>query len=181
MKKIIGLVAVVAAGLGFAGQATGQDRSGFYLSGGLGAHSSDFENVFGEASYGGLLTSFKIGGHLSPQFALYFQREAAWFRVEDGFNDILYVTGITGLGGTYWFSNQTGTGYIEGGVGLADFSAVSEPNAEPVYGAGVAIGGGYELSPNVQVGGILVGSSVENDFGVSTSVRTLAVKLELKL
>ena len=83
------------------------NRQGFILGLGAGFHSIDIDFLYngsnvGSQSESGLATSFKIGGGLTDQFALYYVRNVSWYSAPyfDGYSitDATYTVGLTGVG-----------------------------------------------------------------------------------
>jgi len=165
--------------------ARAESRSGFYLSGGVGVHSltltASFLGVDAEESKGGIQTSIKIGGHLTRQWALYYQREASWYR-DELVNDDLFVAGMSGIGATYFFKPEVKSGYVEFGVGLGDWTNQTLSSGADV-GTAIVLGIGYEFTANLQAGAVITSSNT--DFaalpGVEFNTTSIAVKLEAKL
>lgn len=158
-------------------------RRGFYLSGGLGGHSTEFEqqvdNVGSASSdYSGITTAFKVGGYINPKFALYYLREAAWWTVED----YLFSTGITGIGGSFYFNDYSGV-YLEMGLGLGDIMATDGYDQNVEVGGAIQFGVGYEATDNVQLGVSFLSTSIPDDYymDVTWGTYALTAKLELKL
>lgn len=157
------------------------ERSGFYLSGGLGLHATESTLIiddYGEFadSSSGLLTSFKVGGYLNPTFAIYYIREAAWWTVDT----YSYVAGISGVGGTYYFKPVSG-GYLEFAVGFGDYTLRDFDDTD--VGTAIQIGAGFELTENIQLGGSLISTDIPDDYyyDVTYTNFIVAAKVEYKL
>ncbi len=182
--KVSVLPAVVALAV-LSAYAEAEPRKGFYLSGGFGIHSSEFSATYeGDTlseDNGGIHTSFKIGGHIQPQFALYFVREASWWNDQE--MDETLVSGLTGIGGTYYFEPQVGSGYIEFGLGIGDVTAVNDPDIEPLIGTAYTLGLGLEATEHLQFALVYSKSdtSIEDLPGVDFANSAIAGKVELKL
>ncbi|MEX0623675.1 MAG: hypothetical protein WD251_07195, partial [Saccharospirillum sp.] len=125
----------------------------------------------------GILTSFKIGGHINPNFALYYQREASFFSDDSG---TTAVAGLTGIGGTYYFE-QAGGLYLEGGLGLGDFT--TEDTELVGIGGASMIGIGGEITDHLEGGAVFMATSTEETSldGLEYDTLTIGVKLTLKL
>lgn len=147
------------------------NRQGFILGLGIGLHnidvdfkSSGFQTV--SESESGIATSFKIGGGITDQFALYYVRNASWYSttVTDGFTtmDVTYTVGISGLGATYYFAPTAPSGYILGAFGIADGAAPFESNVEEYDGNAYMIGGGYEVSKGLHLEATYLVTDQEN-------------------
>lgn len=164
------------------------ERDGLYLSAGLGLHTGNYEethdgdSLFDDAC-GGLLSSFKIGAYLTPQLALYYQRDAAWLyeRVSTSSSDsrALVNLGITGAGLSYYLSPAQGSTYLEVAAGLGDRTFISGEQKDS-YGAALLLGGGIEAGRHLQFGLMLMHvSASKGNFESGASI--LAGKVELKL
>ncbi|MFG1495059.1 outer membrane beta-barrel protein [Saccharospirillum sp. HFRX-1] len=159
-----------------------ENRSGFYLSGGLGLHQTTVTQAQNgsevDDSFSGLNTSFKLGGYLNPNLALYYQRELALFSDDESY---LTLSGLMGLGGTYYLSDQGGL-YIEAGVGLGNVSNAAVGGFEGL-GRAFMVGAGFETSSHTQVGGLIQYVTAEDDDDSSweTDALTIGIKAELKL
>ncbi len=179
-KVVVGFSAlVVTLGSPFV---NADDREGFFLAGGIGLNTNTFKasyagNSASESGYRGILTSFKIGGHINPNFALYYQREASFFDDEEGTGA---VAGLSGIGGTYYFDKSGGL-YIEGGLGLGDFT-VDDANLEGIGGASM-VGLGAEINDHLEGGVVLMATSTEETEldGLEYDTLTIGLKLTLKL
>lgn len=176
------LLAATATALLTSNVCSADNRSGFYLSGGLGVSSSSVEATYGtssseESGYSGFLTSVKVGGYINPNFALYYQREAAWFS-DDNDND--WLTGLTGIGGTYYFDRSGGV-YLEAGLGLGDF--MLRNTGEVATGGAAMFGVGGEINDHLQAGIELMSTSTEDPYtaGLEYDIFTMAAKFELKI
>lgn len=183
MKYPVIPISLITAGLLSTGIAQAETRSGFYLSGGLGITSVDLEAVeagqtLAESRFSGFGTAFKIGGYINPNFALYYHREAAWFKDDDGDR---WIGGLSGIGGSYYFE-QEGGAYLEAALGFSDLSMVEYDEAFNTGGA-VLLGAGGEVNDHLQIGAFLMGSNTEDPYYPEVSIEqfTIGVKLELKL
>ena len=157
------------------------DRGGLYLSFGLGGHSTSFDVVgFEEESNSelGLATSFKLGGYITPQFAIYYQREAGFWMVEEA-EDAIFLTGLSGIGATVYAEPYLGM-YLEGGLGFGELAVIESGNVEAVPGRAVMLGVGNELTAHSQIGFVYLSGLVE-DSGIGLGTSTFAAKLEFKL
>jgi len=181
MKKTILATSVLVLAMGST-FAHAEDRSGFFLAGGLGLGTNAMEASFNgatesESGNGGVITSFKIGGHINPNFALYYQNEVSFF---DDSGDNGYTAGMSGIGGTYYL-DQSGGFYLEGGLGLGVF--VSDTGLIEGTGVGVLFGAGTEINDNLEAGLIFMSTSTEDSYweGLEYGTKTFGAKLTLKL
>lgn len=164
--------------------AQAEDRSGFFLAGGIGLGTNTMEatdtyNGYSESvsGNGGMITSLKVGGHINPNFALYYQNEVSYFN--DSYN-YGYTAGMTGIGGTYYF-DQSGGFFLEGGLGLGVF--VRDDGWIQGSGGGALVGFGTEVNDNLEVGLVFMSTSTNDPYweGVEFGTKTFGAKLTLKL
>lgn len=160
-----------------------EQRSGFYLSGGIGGHRnniliSDPSVTYYDQNFNGLQTSFKIGGYLNPNFSLYYHREALFFKDN---TDARIISGLSGIGGTYYFDREGGL-YIETGLGISDLSDNTN-NVSWDNGGAFLLGFGSELTPHIQFGGNLMYGVTTSPYDATreTEVTSLGFKVEFKL
>lgn len=162
------------------------DRNKFVLAGGLGfgTNSVNIESGSSETELdadASLVSSIKIGGVVNQQHAIYYHRQASWFSGTNAAgNSYSAVSGIMGLGYTYYLKPTVGSAYVEATVGLGDFIDV---DASDVYrGRAVLIGAGYELNKHVQVGATFERSATEDDDSdLIIYHNSIAAKVEFKL
>lgn len=160
MDKIKYLLAVIILGSSQLVYAFDENRGGFLLGVGAGLHSTDIDYFFngnpdGSESESGFATSFKLGGGITDQFALYYVRNASWYSAPayNGFtvSDTTYTVGISGLGATFYFSPTAPSGYVMAAAGVGDNTAVFESGVDTDTGSAFMLGGGYEFSPHLQL------------------------------
>lgn len=161
-----------------AASAFDNNRQGFILGLGIGLHTIDVDFkssgfLVGSESEGGIATSFKIGGGITNQFALYYLRNASWYSatVVNNFSvsDVTYTVGIMGIGATYYFSPTAPSGYILGAFGIGDGAAPFDSGVEKYDGDAYMIGGGYEVSKGVHLEATyLVTDQESSDFSQRT-------------
>lgn len=136
------------------------NRQGFVLGFGIGGHTIDVNN---NVDYSGLATSFKIGGGFNQNFLLYYVRDASWYSVNSG---TTFVSGITGVGGSFYLSANAPSVYILGGIGIGDLAAPFETNVSSSTGDAVLFGLGFEFSPHVSIEGKILNTDID---GLETS------------
>lgn len=181
-KLLIAAAILLISGLAHA------DRNQLFLGAGAGFgvnNVSTDENGF-ETEYNanaGLVTSFKIGRVINQQHAIYYQRQASrfLFGIVSSTNTEA-ISGITGIGYTYYVSPTVGSPYIEAALGFGDF-IINVDGINDYAGRAFLIGGGYELSEHVQVGGTFEISSTTNPGILALIVNhsSIAAKVEFKL
>ena len=146
-------------------------RQGFILGLGAGFHTLNVDFNFNGSkiasdSETGLATSFKIGGGITNQLALYYVRNASWYSApsSNGFviNNITYEIGISGIGLTYFLSPTAPSGYFLGAVGVGDIDAPFEDNIKADTGSAVMIGGGYETANHMQLEATLLSTDIDS-------------------
>lgn len=163
-------------------------REGFILGLGAGLHSitNDYTNNGVSTlteSKSGLITSFKIGGGITNQFALYYVRNASWFtkQITTGSTtkEAHGVVGIGGIGATYYFEPTAPSGYMLAAIGGSDYAFPLESNVTTQTGGGILLGGGYEFSPHVMFEVTLMGTTVSDPS--NTQVKTKSSSLQFTL
>lgn len=161
-------------------------RSGFMVGLGAGYQTIDVDySYFGleiaSESYTGPATSLKIGGGVSDQFLLYYVRNASWYTAPsfDGFQtkDVTVLMGISGLGGTYYFSPEAPSVYILGAFGLGDFAAPLESDIEDDTGGAVLLGGGYEISDRVHLEATILSTDIESSDDSNLHVESSSIQV----
>lgn len=144
-------------------------RQGFLLGLGIGLHDTDIDftsygTKTGSATESGLATSFKIGGGITDQFALYYVRNASWFNAPyyDGFitTDETYVLGLSGIGASYFLSPSGPSAYFIGAVGIGDFSVPTRNESDT--GSAVMFGAGYEFQNHVSLEATLLSTNIDS-------------------
>jgi hypothetical protein len=146
-------------------------RQGFILGFGAGFHTlkenftSNGYNV-GSRSEGGFATSFKIGGGITDQVALYFVRNASWFSAPY-FNgvttrDATYAIGLSGIGASYFLAPSAPSGYFLAAIGAGDIATPFENNTKPDTGSAFMFGGGYEFTKNLMIEGTLLTTHIQS-------------------
>jgi len=164
------------------------DRSGVYLSGGLGLQRTSLtlsqNGNEADDSFGGISTSFKLGGYVNQNLALYYQMEQSVFADDslyDSDSSYLVLSRLMGLGGTYYLSDQGGA-YVEAGLGLGNISHAAV-DAFKGLGQAFMVGVGYETSPHTQVGGLIqyVKAEDKDDSSFEAGAFSFGIKAELKL
>jgi hypothetical protein len=164
MKKIV--ISSILAGLlaTTSLEAFDEQREGFIVSFGAGVSSInteiDFSRYGADDTSFGLATSFKIGYGFTNQFLLYYINDISWYGYDNDPNDDTYTSGLTGIGASYYIQENSPF-YVMGGVGIGSFTNFSESEGET--GSAFIIGGGYEVSPHIQVEATYLSTSVKED------------------
>ena len=147
------------------------NRQGFILGLGAGLHSLDIDFIFNGStiksqSKSGLATSFKIGGGITNQFALYYVRNASWYSAPffNGFTtqDITYTIGLSGLGASFYLSPSAPSGYFLAAFGIGDLSAPLEGDVSPDTGSAFMFGGGYEINKHLMLEATVLTTNIES-------------------
>lgn len=159
------------------------NRKGFIIGIGAGAScvNMDFESPIKSEFKTGLATSLKIGGGISNQFVLYYVRNASWisYQIETeaysykGQKEI-FVTGISGLGVTYYFSPESPSWYFLGAIGIGDVATPFADDSGSESGSAFMAGGGYEFSPHAHVEGTILMADID-DVGLKTNAFQMSV------
>ena len=145
-KQFLSVVLVLLALASSNAIAFDQDRSGFLIGFGGGAHStsssvsvsSDFVTPNDDVSDRGAAISFKIGGGLNRKTTVYF---LSLINVD---SDAAH--GLTGLGGSYYFKASGPTFYLNGGIGFGTVvfpDSIFEDDDEGAVGGAALFGVGF--------------------------------------
>lgn len=144
-------------------------REGFILGLGGGFHSIKNDYTINGASYqtesqSGLATSFKIGGGITNQFALYYVHNASWFTTTSvGLNKSTQaVVRMGGIGATYYFEPTSPSGYMLGAIGGSEYAYPSDSNVTTRTGGAIMLGGGYEFAQHVMFEVTVLGTTVSD-------------------
>ena len=153
-----------------------------YLSGGVGFHGTGLAFLLDDVTYStqinkGILTSFKLGGYLTPNFAAYFQRQSVWWTYVNS----IVVSDINGIGGTVYFNQNLM--YFELGLGVGGLDVVDSGLTRKQTGSAFLIGYGIEATDNIQVGIVTLATSISDSENLSFEYETFttAIKIEFKL
>lgn len=162
------------------------NREGFILGLGAGLHSIKNDYTFNGASYqtetkSGLSTSFKIGGGITNQFALYYVRNASWFTttIPGTTREGQAVVGMGGIGATYYFEPTSPSGYMLGAIGGGDYIFPLESNVTTRTGGAVMLGGGYEFAPHVMFEVTVMGTTVEEPTNTLFKTKSSALQFTI--
>ncbi len=141
------------------------NRQGFILGLGAGFHSIDIDFIYdgsniGSQSKSGLATSFKIGGGITDQFALYYVRNASWYNASSFDGDITYAIGLSGLGASYFLAPTAPSAYFLAALGIGDISAPLEGTVD--IGSAFMFGGGYEFSSHIMAEATIITTNTES-------------------
>lgn len=177
---------VIAMATCFATAANAEERSGLYLSGGVGVQTSTISGEYNGSEYfsttnNGYLSSFKIGAYLNPNVAVYAVHEGAWW-FEETDNDDPYVAGLAGVGITYYVNEGNST-LFEAAVGLSHLHALEDSDIKHTDGIAGYVGVGREFMNHFQITGVVMAGEVEDRDDSDYSYKNVAVglKLEAKL
>jgi len=164
------------------------DRKGFMIGVGLGFQKTSIDTSNSNASSNseaGLATSFRIGGGITEQFSLYYIRSASWFNAPytEGSNtsDIYYVSGLSGLGASYYFQSSTPSAYLTGALGIGDFAAPFEEDIDSDTDTGSAfmIGGGYEIDQHIQLEVTFLRTSIDSKTFNASDFKTSSLQFTI--
>ena len=138
-----------------------EPRAGWFGGLGLGVHNTTFDlSGFSDtSSETGVASSIKIGYNFTEQFAISYVRNAAWYSL----NNDTFISGITGLGATYYFLPQQETWYASVVAGIGDYANLDDVGSE----TGSAFMGtiGYEFAPHWQAEASYMFTSIDDSYG----------------
>jgi len=164
------------------------DRKGFMIGIGLGIQKTNInERNLNAASNSetGMATSFKIGGGITQRFSLYYVRSASWFNApyteDSNTSDIYYVSGLSGLGASYYFQNSAPSAYITSAIGIGDFAAPLEDDIDSDTDTGSAfmVGGGYELNKHIQFEATYLRTSIDGKSLNASDFKTASLQFTI--
>jgi len=147
------------------------ERRGFVIGLGAGLHTLDIDykysgELLASQSEKGIATSFKIGFGVTNQFLVYYVRKASWFNapVFDGVSvsDTTIISGISGIGVSYYLSGSAPSAYFLGAFGIGDLSAPFESAIETDTGSAYMFGAGYEVSEHVQFEATILKTNIDS-------------------
>ncbi len=161
---------LVTALLAVSGTANAFDdnRTGFFIGLGVGFQGIQDQATVGAESFSesdaGVSTSFKVGGGITDQFALYYVRNASWYSADVSLNQsLVFASGISGIGATYYLQPTAPSAYVLAAVGLGDYSTPFAQNANDEYGSATMFGAGYEFSNHRMIEATMLFVDVEDD------------------
>lgn len=155
-------------------------RQGFILGGGFGTGFTSFtqtvefmdeEITSDRESKLPFITSFIIGGGLSPNVLLYYFNKVSFFPIENVFGDnVAIASGVGGLGVTYYFSPKAPSAFLAGGLGGATWTAPFESDSDWWFGFGTLFGAGYEFSPHWSIeADVALGWPSDEEMGIKAT------------
>ena len=93
------------------------------------------------------MTDFKIGYAPSEQLEIFYASKVSWFKVDYGVDKATVSTGVGGLGCSYSLKTLAPTWFLAGGLGFSGWSyPFEDPAPDPMQGAGIYGGAGYEFN-----------------------------------
>lgn len=165
-----------------------EKRHGIILGLGAGLHNIDIDfetgsSVIASDSRSGIATSFKIGGGITNQFALYYVRNASWYRAPSSgggsTSDIVYTVGISGVGATFFLRPSAPSVYLLAAAGVGDISAPLEDDIDTDTGDAFMIGGGYEVHDHLQFEGTLLMTDIGSADVSNLDMETASLQLTI--
>lgn len=153
-------------------------RKGFVLNLGLGVGETKWSaNGDNSLSNGGIATDFKIGHAPSDQLLIYYTNDASFFSLE-GTDDQLVVSGLSGVGGTYFLKPAAPSFFFDASLGISAFNILDTDGGgtESYTGLGIGVGGGYEFARHWLVDLDVVFGSPDGD-GLSLDTRTFRLAI----
>ena len=186
MKKLIlvSLTLLCVSNLGFAFD---NKRSGFII-GGLGGvgvviwnqsvngFESDTETDIA------VHVDFRIGGGFAgDRVMLYYWGAVNAFTMENVLGDEVVIgCGFNGLGLSYYFKPTSPSFYVNTGLGVSLWNALSEPEAGYWWGFGLMAGIGYEFSTHWSTEfGIMWGNPSTEELGIKLQTNAFALTLSI--
>jgi hypothetical protein len=165
------------------GAAAQKPRKGFILNLGAGPAFTNFKSVAdgfegSNESKIAVGTDFKIGYAASDQLMIYYSNDAAFFSVA-GLDDYLVVSGLSGIGATWFLKPRAPSAYVDATVGIAAWNVIStdDGTVDGMTGMGLSVGGGLEFARHWLVDGELVVGRPRGDFDQGVNTMTLRVGL----
>ncbi|MDD5530630.1 MAG: hypothetical protein PHX21_11485 [bacterium] len=165
-------------------------RNGFILGGGLGGGSiiykQTLENIYSGAKIEsetetslGFQTNFQIGFAPSENLEIYWSSKQSWFGLTNIYGDeVLIMTGVAGLGASYFFSNNAPSPFVSGVLGYSSWST----SDEALLGVGMCIGGGYEFYSHFSIDGDIVwGLPSDTQNGVKLTTNVIGLRLTVNV
>jgi len=142
-------------------------RKGFLFSIGAGMSrinmevTPKFQGYSADDNSFGFDTSFKIGYGFTDQFLLYYINDVTWYKSDLDYDDDTYVSGITGIGITY-YPKENEPWYIMGGIGVGSYINISKDESDT--GSAYIFGAGYEISSHFQVEATYRSTKLDTDY-----------------
>jgi hypothetical protein len=146
-------------------QAFNNERKGFILGLGGGYGSAKVSGDNDSDSWGGLATTFKIGGGTTDQVLLYYSNRVVFFSV----NSYNFYQGMSAFGVSYFLEPQAPSFYFSGELGLGILGTWEE-GGDSDSGFGFTFGAGYEVSPHFVLEANYMRASVSSDGGFDYTI-----------
>lgn len=165
MKKILILIFLMSLTPNLWAQHNHHGRSGLYFGIGLGLNStesslrsSNNDFVLDEGS--GLATSLRLGVGLGDHLRVYYIHDNSWYA--DFYQGDTKMTGIRGVGMSYYLDHSFQTVYFMGalGTGVVEYPFVADAYFE---GAAAMLGVGLSLNDRVSLEANILGTSIPDD------------------
>jgi hypothetical protein len=168
------------------GAHAGTDRQGFIIGLGVGYGSQGVEGDNYDDSFGGLGTSFMIGGGATNQFTIYYINDVQFFTLDDGSgtgtngDGDLWAAGLTGVGGTFYFSPETPSAYLGVAFGLTSMFDMEDSLVSSYQGNGTMFTAGFEFARHLSFELNLIRGSAENEDDSTDEVDLAATRVLFK-
>ena len=141
-------------------------REGWFGGIGIGGHATSFD-LDNYTSKQGIASSLKLGYNFTEQWAVHYTRNAAWY---SAFKDN-YVSGIMGIGATYYFLPKQETWYTSVVVGVGDHLNLDKETS--VTGTALMGTVGYEFAAHWQAEASLMYTDIEDKNDVTLKTTSL--------
>ena len=129
---------------GFDGQ-----RQGGIIGIGGGIHHTYYTHDGFSDSYKSFATSVRAGYAFTNQFSTYYIRNASWRKKKNYYDDTNYhVTGISGIGASYYMSLKTPSTYLVGAIGIGDDTQIGSYSDS---GIAYLVGVGSERTKGIHI------------------------------
>lgn len=154
MSKILIVAIVMCTCLGIASEGVGWDgqRKGFIVGFGAGpgltsSTMEDERNALGPSARDntwGLQTDFVIGYAPTSRLQVYYSNKVSWFKIS--VVDVTAISGLTGVGASYFLNSQVPSPFLSGGLGVAVWDDPFDEWFDRSLGFGLWGGVGYEFA-----------------------------------
>lgn len=143
IRMLLVFVLVAAIVLPGSAGAFNDDRQGFILGLGAGYGSAQQSGGGDSDSYGGVATTFRIGGGVNSQTLIYYSNRVVFFSVRD----YSFYQGMSAAGVSYFLQPTGPSFFFTGELGIGVLGTW-EAGGGSDSGFGFTLGAGYEVTPH---------------------------------